>query len=57
MLRSDMCYRFKLHSNPKTIFSELEQYGIYRSVLPQDIGGTSIYIHEDWLEERRSQDI
>lgn len=57
MLGSELRHRLKLHNNPKTIIHDLETFGIHRSVLPKDIGGTSIYNHEHWIEERIKQDI
>jgi hypothetical protein len=46
--------RYKLHIYSNSIFDELEQFGITRTILPRDFGGESTFNYQESLEIRRN---
>lgn len=57
ILGSDFRHRYKLHSEKRIEYEELEKFGIPKSIIPRDLSGDNKFLYEDWLEERRKQEL
>lgn len=53
LIGSEWRHRFKIHSNRNLLFSKLEKFGISKTIIPKELGGTCTFSFKDWLEEQK----